>query len=226
MTVSLGITDDLSGVSFEYLNYGQRVGIVFRSPSGIQTQVAYEYQFTQLPGGDLLSGTWSADVTFPLWAENGDWTVESVTLEDVAGNKVTFDTTLLQSMGFTTSLTVISGSGGDTTPPVLVALSIDPSTPVDTSAGYAEVKVTMHLTDDSSGVDFTGPNASFVFGVLSPTGNFIRGCSQPVLKDGTPQDGTWESTLLVPQVQPGRGLAILRTDPVGRGRQFPLGRYG
>jgi hypothetical protein len=197
VTVSLGITDDLSGVSFEYLNYGQRVGIVFRSPSGAQTQVAYEYQFTQVPGGDLLSGTWNADVTFPLGAESGNWLVESITLEDVVGNKVTFDTSVLQDMGFPTTLTVISDT--DSTPPVLVAFSIDPTIPVDTSAGSAELKVTMHLTDDKSGVDFSGPNASFTFGVLSPTGNFIRGCNQPVLMAGTPQDGTWESSCWFPQ---------------------------
>jgi hypothetical protein len=58
----------------------------------------------------------------------------------------------------------------------------------------------MDLTDADSGVEFTfGTDFPFVVGFLSPVGNFIRGCSAPVLTAGTPQAGTWSTSCFFPQ---------------------------
>ena len=140
---------------------------------------------------------WQAVISFPQYAESGDWYVESLTLVDTVGNVATLDATLLASMGFPTTLTVTSVE--DTTPPTLVDFALSP-TSVDTSAGSAEVKVTMHITDAVSGVDFgPNPNAPWIMGFSSPVGNFIRICGGQTLTSGNPQDGVWELTCYWPQ---------------------------
>ena len=140
---------------------------------------------------------WQAVISFPQYAESGDWYVESLTLVDKVGNVATLDATLLASMGFPTTLTVTSVE--DTTPPTLVDFALSPPS-VDTSAGSAEVKVTMHITDAVSGVDFgPNPNVQWIMGFSSPVGNFARICGSQTLTSGTPQDGVWELTCYWPQ---------------------------
>ena len=97
VTVSLFVTDDLSGVTFTSSINFPGPGILFRSPSGSQVQRASTFF---LVSGDEFAGLWQADVTFPQGAESGTWTVDSIMLEDNVGNTATLDTTLLSSLGF------------------------------------------------------------------------------------------------------------------------------
>lgn len=194
VTVSLFVTDDLSGVTFTSPTNFPGPSLLFRSPSGAQVQRVSSFF---LVSGDELAGWWQGDVTFPQGAESGAWTVDSIILEDKVGNTVTLDTLLLGTLGFPTTLDVTSIS--DTTPPILVNLAIAPLA-VDTSAAFATVDVIMDLTDADSGVDFTfGPDFPFALGFSSPVGNFIRGCSAPILTAGTAQAGTWTSSCFFPQ---------------------------
>ena len=194
VTVSLFVSDDLSGVTFTSSINFPGPGLLFRSPSGSQLQRASAFF---LVSGDDSAGVWQADLTFPQGAENGAWTVDSIVLEDKVGNTVTLDTGLLGTLGFPTTLDVTSIS--DTTPPTLVNLTIDLAA-VDTSITSATVTVTMDLTDAESGVDFSfRPDLPFALGFSSPVGNFIRLCSDPMLLTGTPQAGTWSSSCFFPQ---------------------------
>jgi hypothetical protein len=194
VTVSLFVTDDLSGVTFTSAINFPGPGLLFRSPSGSQVQRVSGFL---LVSGDEFAGVWQADVTFPQGAESGAWTVDSINLEDNVGNTATLDTALLSSLGFPTTLDVTSIS--DSTPPTLVNLTIDLAT-VDTSSAFATVTVTMDLTDADSGVDYSPrPDLPFALGFLSPVGSFIRLCSDPTLLSGTPQAGTWSSSCFFPQ---------------------------
>lgn len=195
VTVRLFVTDDLAGVTFTSPNFPQP-GVVFRSPSRNQSRSAISFMFLRVEGDDL-AGVWQADVTFPQYLENGAWRVESINLEDKVGNMAALDTATLDSLGFPTTLLVTSIE--DITPPNLEGLTFTPDT-IDTSVDFQTVTVAMHLTDAVSGVDFSfTPDFLFAVGFTSPVGNFIRVCSQPVLTDGTPQDGTWSSECFFPQ---------------------------
>ena len=175
VTVTLHLKDDLSGVSFDYQQYSQ-AGIVFRSPTGNQAQRAIHGAFSPT-SGDSLEGVWQAVSRSPSMRRAGDWYVESLTLVDKVGNVATLDATLLASMGFPTTLTVTSVE--DTTPPTLVDFALSPPS-VDTSAGSAEVKVTMHITDAVSGVDFgPNPNVQWIMGFSSPSGKLRPDLREP-----------------------------------------------
>lgn len=195
VTVSLAVTDDVAGVTFSSVVNFPGPGVVFRSPSGSQTRRVSSFS---LVSGDNLNGQWQADITFPQFVESGTWTVDSIVLEDLVGNTVTLDTPTLDAAGFPTTLNVTSDS--DTTPPTLVKLTIDPAA-IDTSDGLRTVTVTMEITDDVSGVDFSAlPPGYWALGIYPSAGNFIRICSNPVLQDGgTPLNGTWISECSFPQ---------------------------
>ena len=137
VTFSAQVTDDLSGVSQVYA--------VFGSPSGAHSTEGY----LGLQSGNTLNGTYQGGASFPAFGEPGTWTVEFVYVVDTVGNSHSYETSELQSLGFSTTLNVTSQQ--DVTPPVLTEFSFSP-THVDTTSNAATVTFSAQVTDDLSGV--------------------------------------------------------------------------
>jgi hypothetical protein len=190
MVVSATISDNLSGVNLAYIQ--------FTSPSN-QIQTTY---FSRISGTDL-DGTYSAVVTIPQFSQAGTW-VASVGLRDNTGNSITLSSATLINLGFPDALTVVDTTP-DTTPPTLLGASFSPST-IDTSNGPAPITISLHVADSQTGAAFN----QYEFAVtLSPMGAGGNGPIQYVdavdfrLVSGTPQDGVWQTTKVLPQYSGG-----------------------
>lgn len=105
--VSLGLTDDLSGVSFRPRTFFNR--LFFTSPSG-QSVAAVQPDFTLVPGGTSHDGTWKADLVFPQFSEAGTWNATFLRLEDSTYNLRFLNQAGIAALGFNTSVVVIRPS--------------------------------------------------------------------------------------------------------------------
>jgi len=194
ITVTVQMTDDLSGVKTPCLN--------FVSPSGSQSQ----FECTSRISGTTLNGTWQGTLTIPRFAESGVWKADQLRLFDNAGNQSFMRTAVLAAAGFPTDLAVTSVP--DTTPPQLTQLAITPAF-VDTSAADVVVTVTMGVIDDASGVEFgeVCRCSYWALVVESPSRQqdrliFNFGFTRTA---GTALDGTWQGTFVMPRFsEPGR----------------------
>ena len=192
VTIDLRLTDDLSGLSsFHSLDV--------QSPSGQQRH----FQAFSLISGTPTDSIWRANRSLPQYSEDGIWSINGVGVADRAGNRRFFSRADLTDMGFPTTFTVVSVPE-DTMAPQLNGLTFIPSV-IDTSAGPQNVNVSIDLSDDLAGVDFSldGPFGGFVHSVLftSPSGGQFRGacCSGFSLADGTILDGKWQANAFFPQ---------------------------
>lgn len=198
VVVELDLEDALSGV--EDL---ARVGFALeiRSPTSGQSQFIGGRDFVRNDGGTAQMGTWRGTVDIPLYSEPGIWQIARITLVDVAANFAFFNTANLQALGLPTELEVISATP-DTAAPQLVSFDFSPLL-INTSTGSELVNVSLGLTDDLAGVDFSRdtPFTSFFYGVIfrSPSGQQTRFSSFPVLTQGDVFNGVWERTAFFPQ---------------------------
>ncbi|HEV8543141.1 MAG TPA: hypothetical protein VGR78_12170, partial [Verrucomicrobiae bacterium] len=110
VTLSLHITDDLSGIDFAANSFSTYVQIA--GPSG-QYLNLYGWNFLCTGGvpGDLDT-TWDSTFTVYKGTENGDWRLTYMNLYDRAGNGLYLD---YLALGAFNPLSVLSFS--DTTPP-------------------------------------------------------------------------------------------------------------
>lgn len=91
----------------------------------------------------------------------------------------------------------------DTTPPVLTAMSLNPSS-VNVTGGPQTVTILLTLTDDLSGVNFDAvPFLYNEFTLQSPSGkqtiNLTDNIQSFSLVSGTPLNGVWQGTLTIPK---------------------------
>jgi hypothetical protein len=177
VTVTLGVSDDLSGVA--------SVGVGFTSPSGRQVRGAS----LALVDGNEQAGTWEAPVQFLQFGESGTWTITQLSFADKVGNFALLDTATLRGLNFPTDVDVISVP--DTMPPQLADFRFTPVS-IDTSTSAQTVTVTLSLSDGLSGVD------SGVVWFTSPSGSQSRTTSL-ILVDGNEQAGTWDGRIQFPQ---------------------------
>jgi hypothetical protein len=112
VTVTIEVTDDLSGVSF--------VDVVFLSPSGAQEKRATT--FTPI-SGDQLHGTFEATLGFSEFQEGGLWTAVSLVVGDFTGNVAFLDASTLEALGFPIRLNVLNATP-DTQPPTVTDIQI------------------------------------------------------------------------------------------------------
>jgi hypothetical protein len=180
ITLSFHITDNLSGSS----GYASAT---FLSPSG---NVAWNGYASALVSGTPLDGVYQGTLSLPAFSEAGTWTVTGVAIYDKAGNQALYSTAQLQTLGFPTTLTVVSQV--DTTPPVLVGFDFSPKQ-VNTSSAPANITLSFHITDNLSG---SSGYASATF--LSPSGNVAWNGYASALVSGTPLDGVYQGTLSLP----------------------------
>jgi hypothetical protein len=192
ITATLRVTDNLSGTV--------NVQVQFRSPSGGQFQSIVG----QLVAGNRQDGTFQGSLSFPQFSENGMWSITNIFLSDLTGNFNSISTAVLQGRGLPTVLNVVSNPT-DVTGPTVTGISISPAA-VDVSAGSQNITVTLTVTDDLSGAIFTPSATGSFFGFFpvqfrSTSGTQRRyiGNREFTLTSGTPQNGTWQATFIMPQ---------------------------
>jgi hypothetical protein len=111
ITVTLGLTDSLSGVDFTAGYMSPNINptlIVFTSPSGQQSASLFP-PFTS-NAGTLLNGQWQNTFVVPQYSEGGTWTLQSFLVQDTALNQLTLSAGQLQAQGFPASFIVYAPS--------------------------------------------------------------------------------------------------------------------
>ncbi len=186
ITVTAGITDDLSGTMNGISSLLSQVR--FQSPNGQLAGVSFNY--ADRISGTPTNGTFQSNMTIPFLAEHGTWTIEYIYLIDEVGNSRWLSAAQLRALGFPT--TFEQTSPGDITAPQLVSFSLSP-TSINTGAGPATITVTAGITDDLSGnyatdVLFQSPNGQFAYASLANTDRI----------SGTPTNGTFQSNMTIP----------------------------
>ena len=177
VTVTLHASDDISGIL--------RVDIVFMNPSGTAPRECT---------GSLISGTpndglYSCDVRIPQFSEEGTWVASRIELKDNVANYRWVTRPDLDAAGFPTLLSVTSIT--DLTAPVLLDFDFNPKS-VNVSSGDAFVTVTLHASDDISGI----LRVDIVF--MNPGGTAPRECTGSLIS-GTPNDGLYSCDVRIPQ---------------------------
>src|SRR5687768_29502 len=202
VTITLRITDDLSG--FEFGNF------LLLSPSGQQVSSG-GYNAQHRVSGNSLDGVYQASAVIPQFSEAGTWRVIQVFLRDQVGNTVVLGEADLINRGFPTEL-VVNG-GPDLAPPDLVEFSFNP-TSIDVSAGAQNLTLTLRISDTLSGFEF----GNFLF--LSPSGQQVLsgGYNFSNRVSGDSLDGIYQVSASVPQFSEAgtwRVIQIFLRDPVG-----------
>ncbi len=165
------------------------------------------YEFAYSPGARLVSGTQDDGVeeaTFelPQWAYPGAYSVKEVTIEDFAGNKVELGAAELEARGFPVQFEATGP--GDTTPPEIVGVRMEPST----IPAEGTVTTYVHVRDDLSGFG-QWPNEGFsevyVGWDWPPLTHSIEMTGHAdELVSGDALDGTWKiETTFLPIDPPG-----------------------
>jgi hypothetical protein len=185
VTVTMHVTDDLSGTAF--------ITATFTSPSYAQYQYAGVYR----SAGTALDGTFTGTVTIPKFSESGTWSLSSVYLGDNAGNTINLSQANLQTAGFPTSLSVTSVQ--DTAAPQVNGTPVFSPPSLDVSGGAQTLTVTFNLTDDLSGVSFSQQDFALI--LVSPSGRQQQyvPSSEFQLISGNTLNGQWQITHTFPQ---------------------------
>jgi hypothetical protein len=181
VTFTAAITDVGRGLSYGYVELD--------SPSGTK------FINAGFGGSDRISGTskngaYQFDVTVPRFSEPGDWMLTRLVLVDIAGNQSTYALAPVGLMrpypnGTATALEVIN-TNADLTAPALLSLNFAPTT-VNVSASEQTVGITLHATDNLTGV------VSGSVGFRSPSGKMIFGSFSSYDRvSGDASDGTYQ----------------------------------
>lgn len=202
VTITLRITDDLSG--FDFGNF------LFISPSGQQV-LSGGYNASSRIAGNSLDGVYQSSAVIPQFSEAGSWRVIQVFLRDQVGNSAVLSQPDLINRGFPSEL-VVNG-GPDLAPPDLVEFSFDP-TSIDVSAGSQTLTVRLRIADTLSGFDF----GNFLF--LSPSGQQVLsgGYNASSRVSGDSFDGVYQVSASVPQFSEAgtwRVIQVFLRDQVG-----------
>ena len=128
-TVFVDAADERSGV--------QLVTGVFQSPS----------KFARVGFICKSGSTWTCEMTAPVCADCGDWSLEQIQLQDKANNMTTIrgDNELVSSVHID-----VSSDSCDATPPALESMVL--STNTVSNAADSNITVTATLSDDACGV--------------------------------------------------------------------------
>jgi hypothetical protein len=138
-------------------------------------------------GGTTTNGRWSASLTLPAHAQQGNWSI-SVQATDTAGNPIYISSAQLASLGYTS--TVAQTCSGDTTAPQIRSVTLAPES-TDTSGSPQSIAVAVHATDDLSGI-------ASLRATLSSDGQSVP-ASAVLESGGTNLDGTWNATIVLPR---------------------------
>ena len=232
LLVTAHFTDDLSGIFDGTFANGMSSSppqILFRSPSG---QLVYGmFDILHPVSGGRLDGVYQASVTLGSNAEAGVWQVQSLLLNDEAGNSVYLSPTNSAALAAASSFTVTNGLS-DTTPPVLDLISFS-TTSLNVGAGQTTLLVTAHFTDDLSGIFdgtfangmsssppqilFRSPSGQLVYGmfdILHPvSGGRLDGVYQASVTLGSNAEaGVWQVQSLLLNDEAGNSVYLSPTN--------------
>jgi hypothetical protein len=184
VTVTLHITDDLSGVAAKGI-----AEMSFFGP-GNQQVFAFFHEGTQV-SGTALDGVYTTTITVPALSAKGTFSIDRLIVADNAGNQLLLDRRDLVSRGVPSSFEQVGD--GDAAPPEIQSLTFD-RTAVDTSADAQTITLTARLTDDFSGVTV----AYFQF--FNRAGQVLVTPFYPSnRRSGTALDGIYVGTLNMPR---------------------------
>ena len=197
ITLTVGFTDDLSGISSAEISLIAPNGTIVTKDS------------IWMVNGSTLNGTISGQLIIPENAVHGSYSIK-VTLYDAVGRSTTYETA---DDLFGVNLNVMAYPS-DTLAPQIKSLSLS-TTHVDVSNGYASVNVTVGFTDNLSGISYDG-NSSIAVWLVGPDGKTVVTDSL-YSPDGSTNDGTMSGTLRIPQyAQAGDySITVLLRDVVG-----------
>lgn len=194
VAINMHLTDDSSGVLEGFL--------YFVSPSGLRRQVDV-FDPSDLTFGSDRDGTYATTITFPAFSETGQWRIESLYLQDKAGNHTILSGDQLAALQFPTVLqvNVIPAQ------PQIVSFDFTPRT-VDVTTGDRTVTVTLHVTEPVNGINYSlvrfdapasgGPEAK---GILLDASCRISGDAR---------DGVYQGQVVIPAADtPGDWAASL-----------------
>ena len=185
VTVTVHFTDDLSGISSGCAR--------FRSPSGQQYRYACFNDPDSRTSGDNKDGVYQGSAVFPQFSDAGTWHTDVVYAYDRIGNSKFSYEVDLTAAGFATTFEVTATP--DILPPALQGFVLAPTT-IDVSGGDQTVGVTVHFTDDLSGI------SSGCARFRSPSGQQYRyACfNDPDSRmSGDNKDGVYQSSAIFPQ---------------------------
>ena len=208
ITATVHVTDDLAGATDLYLCPAHAF------PNGTpEFRQAGACVSMEQASGSPTDSTWTATYDVPQGAPSGTWNFE-VWISDAAGNAPNdfwFGPDELAAIGPTSEpryraipdaagVFSVQGITQDLHAPVLTALTLNPS-PVDTSTGAVRV------TADIAGTDVEGITGAdlFISGYAGYPDNpnwidtvDVAWVQSFQLVSGTPQDGVWHATFVVP----------------------------
>jgi hypothetical protein len=176
VTVTARLADVGSGVSTAHFQFFNAAGQVF----GVTVDE------TDLTSGDASDGTYVAFADVRQHSAQGTWNLDSVTVSDRAGNRLSMTQAQLAPQGLARSFE--QTGPGDTSRPTLKGLTFTP-TSISTAGGGQSVVVSAHVADDLSGVAWGS------VGFYSPSGQYVVALLQPFPPTA---DGTVSGSLQVP----------------------------
>jgi hypothetical protein len=178
------ISDDLSGLGRAYLS--------LRSPDGETVLGSFHISVKCSSTGPA---TGHSTVTFPRYAQEGEWTADYFDMEDRAGNYAALGEADFRRRGFDHLVRQIGP--GDSAPPTLVSQSFSPSE-IDTSSSESFATLRVHLKDDLAGVD------GFDVVLSDPLGRSYRDEGRIPMErvSGSAKDGHYVGTIPLPRYAP------------------------
>jgi hypothetical protein len=182
-SVSVAVTaaDDLSGVS--------SCLVQFIGPPPLSISVSnWLYPPATSQGPLNVTGT----LSFPRFSPNGVYTLNQIRCNDVTGKSTTLNSASFFFALGTPSFFIQQAGPGDTTPPVVTALSGTPSN-IDTTASSQVVDFSITISDDLSGV------SNCYIGMLSPSGSGNVVCYSSSFAAQQLMTGTLSCSLTVPR---------------------------
>lgn len=157
LALTLGFTDDLSGLDFG--------SVTFRSPSGNRS-VSVSLLASGLLSGSLFNGRVTGTLSLDNNAENGLWTLSSIYLVDKAGNGNYISANFNDIVPGLASLSFqVLNSIQDVAPPQLSSASLSATVVNVGSAVAAPLILELRFSDDLSGFAYGS------VGFLSPSGS-------------------------------------------------------
>ncbi|HTR71172.1 MAG TPA: fibronectin type III domain-containing protein, partial [Mycobacteriales bacterium] len=171
-SVTATVTDDASGFA------GGTITVAGTTGKPVTGQFA-----TAPHSGTAKNGTFQAALDLPPFAAAGAWTVTGLSLFDNAGHEQDYTRATLPgsaATGFT-----VTDDTADTTPPKLVGLTLSRAN-VDVGVGQSDELMTLHVTDNRSGladgsVILTAPSglvSAFPLASYQPGGSAVDGVYQ------------------------------------------------
>jgi|GEM_PF-5528932 len=181
--------DDISGVKEMVVWFDKKM------PNGYSLIGLYGFSDTWDDGSSAYA------LSFPQSTASGTYNITSIDVTDKMNNKRTYYPSDLSAKGFPISLTVQSGSSGDTNPPQITSFTITPSV-VNLSGGSQVVSFMASAQDDISGVkemvvwfDKTMPNGYSLVGLFGYSDTWDDGNSSYTLTfPQTAASGTYNIT--------------------------------